>query len=297
MEDQAEKLREMVERSTQSGVGAAPATARVVAVTSGKGGVGKTNLSINLAIALARHGKRVLLMDADLGLANIDVCLGIIPRFNLSHVLSGERELDEIIIEGPEGVRIIPSGSGGVRELAYIGEEARTRFVHDLGQLEGSADILLVDTGAGMSRNTVSFVLAAQEVVVITTPEPTSLMDAYGIIKVATREKPEQKMKLVVNMVRDLRDAREASNKIIILAKKFLGREIENLGYILHDRNMPRAVREQRALLVSYPTSNAASCINNIATKLVGDGGEEIGPAGISGFFANLTRSLKREKG
>jgi flagellar biosynthesis protein FlhG len=300
MEDQAERLREIVRRSTAAAGGepAVPARARVIAVTSGKGGVGKTNLSINLSIALARQGKRVLLMDADLGLANVDVCLGIIPRYNLGHVLSGERELNEIIVEGPEGIRVIPSGSGGVRELAYIGESARSHFVEELTQLEGTADVLVVDTGAGMSRNTMSFILAAQEVVVITTPEPTSLMDAYGIIKVATREKPGQRMKLVVNMVRDLKDAREASNKIIILAKKFLGREVENLGYILWDKNMPRAVREQRALLVGYPSSNAASCINNIASKLSGNGDAD-GPerSGIAGFFSNLARSIKREKG
>ncbi len=298
MEDQAKKLREMVRQSTAPGDKAvALPRARVIAVTSGKGGVGKTNLSINLSIALARQGKRVLLMDADLGLANVDVCLGIIPRYNLGHVLAGERELEEIIVEGPEGVRVIPSGSGGVRELAYIGETARSRFVEELTHLEGSADVLVVDTGAGMSRNTMSFILAAQEVVVITTPEPTSLMDAYGIIKVATREKPDQKMKLVVNMVRDLRDAREASNKIIILAKKFLGREVENLGYILWDRNMQRAVREQRALLVGYPSSNAASCINNIAFKLGGDGTGEEERSGLTGFFGNLARALKLEKG
>ncbi len=298
MEDQAEKLRELVRQSTDFEEKAVmPSRARVIAVTSGKGGVGKTNLSINLSIALARQGKRVLLMDADLGLANVDVCLGIIPRYNLGHVLTGERELEEIIVEGPEGIRVIPSGSGGVRELAYIGETARSRFVEELTQLEGSADVLVVDTGAGMSRNTMSFILAAQEVVVITTPEPTSLMDAYGIIKVATREKPGQKMKLVVNMVRDLRDAREASNKIIILAKKFLGREVENLGYILWDRNMQRAVREQRALLVGYPGSNAASCINNIASKLGGEGAGEEERSGLTGFFGNLARAFKKESG
>ena len=178
MQDQAERLRQLVGRLNVP-FAVAPSNSpnpncRVIAFTSGKGGVGKTNISVNFALALATRGKRVLLFDADMGLANVDVMLGIIPQFTLLHVLNGQKKLPEIIIEGPHGIRLVTSGSGGVQELADLNEVQRSKFLEALVELQHQSDFILIDTGAGLHRNVLAFVLAADEVVVVTTPEPTA---------------------------------------------------------------------------------------------------------------------------
>src|SRR6185369_6115684 len=173
---------------------------RVIAVTSGKGGVGKTNITVNLALALSRKGLKVLLMDADMGLANVDVLFGIIPKHTLVSVLNGQKTLKEIIVEGPEGVRIVASGSGGVQELADLNESQRNKFLQALMELQHESDVILVDTGAGLHRNVLAFAIAAEEVLIVTTPEPTALMDAYGMMKVLHREKKDPVIRVLVNM-------------------------------------------------------------------------------------------------
>lgn len=191
MRDQAEKLRILartIKNQVESEIKGNGKKTRIIAVTSGKGGVGKTNFTINFALSLMAYGQKVIVLDADLGLANIDVILGISPKYNLYHVLKGEKTIQEIIVPGPQGLQIIAGGSG-IQELANLRRWQVEQFIAKLGELEGLADILIIDTAAGLSRNVMSFVLAADEVIVITTPEPTAITDAYGLVKVMTTKK------------------------------------------------------------------------------------------------------------
>lgn len=273
MADQAENLRQLAKRirmSEESPRVALPSASRVIAVTSGKGGVGKTSLSVNLSLALVKRGRRVLVFDADLGLANVDVLMGLIPRFNLGHVLAGKKELRDIVIEGPGGVQIIAAGSGGAVELAQLKESQRERFIDNLSQIESLADIVILDTGAGITRNTTAFVLAADEIILVTTPDPTAIMDAYGLIKAVSLEKKNPNIRLVVNMVTTVKEARETSSKLILLARRFLNIEIENLGYVVRDNHVLRSVRKQIPLMIGSPDSPAAVCIRNLAGKIAG---------------------------
>lgn len=300
MQDQAEKLREMVRRlrvdvPATEGSGVRRRVCRRVAVTSGKGGVGKTNLSVNLAIALSRKGLRVLLVDADLGLANVDVMLGIIPQYTLAHVVQGQRRLEEVILEGPEGVRLVASGSGGVQELAEMGESQRARFLQSLEGLEADVDVLLIDTGAGIHRNVLSFALAADEVLLVTTPEPTALMDAYGMIKVLHRERPDVHIRLTVNQAGSAAEADEAARKLVVLARRFLGFEIEVLAHLPRDTGVWQAVKRQRPVLLSAPASPFASAVQRLADSLTAGSGA--GEAGAVGQFFRRVAQLFAGKG
>ncbi len=196
---------------------------RTIAITSGKGGVGKSNLTVNLAICLARLGKKVLVLDADLGLANIDVMMGLSPKDKtLQYVVNGRKRIQDIVLEGPEGVQVIANGSG-IQELANLSDVERRRIIGEVSNLEGKYDFLLVDTGAGISKNVMSFILATEEIVIVTTPEPTAVMDAYGIIKVVSQQNRDVRVKLVVNMVKNKTEAQEVINKIISVSQRFLG--------------------------------------------------------------------------
>lgn len=298
MKDQATKLRQMV---YGLGSGTSPETprvfrrtttrCRVLAVTSGKGGVGKTNLSVNLALALSRQGLRVLLVDADLGLANVDVVLGMIPQFTLVHVLRGLKTLPEIVLDGPEGLKLIAAGSGGVQELADLDEAQRERFIQGLAELQSQADVVLIDTGAGLHRNVLAFALAADEAVVVTTPEPTALMDAYGMIKVIQMERKDPIIRLVVNMAGSAAEAEEAGKKLVMLAKRFLNLDIEYAGFIPRDMAMVKAVKEQRPVLMSRTDSPAALSLTRLAESLWSSGAPTTGAEGHLGqFFRRVTQ-------
>jgi flagellar biosynthesis protein FlhG len=218
---------------------------------------------------MAQQGKNVLLFDADMGLANVDVMLGIIPQYTLANVLSGQKTLPEIVVEGPGGIRLIASGSGGVQELADLSESQRNKFLEALLNLQYQAEVILIDTGAGLHRNVLAFALAAEEVVVITTPEPTALMDAYGMIKILYREKRNPVIKVVVNMASTSLEADEAGKKLVILSKRFLNLEVDYLGYIPRDPLVIRSVKEQKPVLLSSPLGPAAVSLNRIAEKLL----------------------------
>lgn len=275
MKDQASRLRQLV-----SGMGSkdsveavhpfhrGPSRCRVLAVTSGKGGVGKTNVAVNLAIALSRKGLRVLLMDADLGLANVDVILGMIPQYNLMHVLQGLKTLPEIVIDGPEGLKLIAAGSGGIQELANLNEIQREDLLQGLAEIQNESDVVLIDTGAGLHRNVLAFALAADETIIVTTPEPTAMMDAYGMIKVIHLERKDPLIRLIVNMAGSATEAEEAGKKLVLLAKRFLNLDVEYVGYIPRDMSMVRAVKEQRPVLMSQSTSPAAQSLLRLAESL-----------------------------
>lgn len=258
--DQAARLRELVARGP-SGEG------RVIAVASGKGGVGKTSIVVNLSLALARRRKRVLLLDADLGLANVDILLGLVPRWDLSQVVRGEKELKEIVIEGPEGIRLIPGGSG-VQELADLTPSQREHLIRSLGQVTEGTDFFLIDTSAGISRNVLSFAAAAGEAIVVTTPEPTAITDAYGLIKGLSRLKV--KLHLLVNRAATWAEGRETAERLRSTARRFLNLEVACLGVIPEDKAAGLAVREQKPLLLSYPSSAAARAIGEVADHLLG---------------------------
>lgn len=242
-------------------------SARIIAVTSGKGGVGKTTFTINLAIALANLGYQTFLIDADLGTANVDVLLNLNPKHNLTHVVNGEVPLQDIIVEGPAGIQVIPGGSG-LQELANLNDFQFNRLLKSFDELERFADVILIDTGAGISKNVTNFLLASDDVIVITTPEPHSLMDAYAITKVVGAKK-RTGIKLVVNRVESAREADDTHAKLASAAERFLGVKLVSAGYILDDPNVGRTIRKQQAVMDVAPNSWAAQCIRRIAGGLM----------------------------
>lgn len=281
--DQAEPLRELVEKSANRrprllGDGyagdhadavlpAQQSSARVIAITSGKGGVGKTNFAVNLGISLSQAGNKVLLMDADLGMANIDIVLGVIPPFNLFHVIRGEKTLAETVISGPGGLQILAGGSG-VYELAELSAWQLERLIHSFRDLDDKLDYLLIDTGAGIGRRVMSFLASAQETIVITTPEPTAVTDAYGLIKMLYLGGVNPKIRVVVNMVETADEASQIFERLNTACERFLGAKITFLGYVLKDPAVSRAVKEQVPFLLSRPTSKASRCILDITSRI-----------------------------
>ena len=229
MADQAEKLREMVQtKNGNSGNGSKKT--RIIAISSGKGGVGKTNISINMALAYAQLGKKVIVMDADLGLANVNVVLGVIPKYNLYHLIRKQKTMRDIILDTNYGIQIV-AGASGFSKIANLSEEERTNFITELSELS-TADIIIVDTGAGVSNNVLSFIAAADDVLIVTTPEPTAITDAYGIIKIIATEINNLNLglKLVVNRVKGIADGKKVANRVINIASQFLNLKVDYLG-------------------------------------------------------------------
>lgn len=293
MKDQAEKLRSMtqsIKLKIESDIFREINRTRIVVVTSGKGGVGKTNFALNLAISLADAGKKAILLDADMGMANVDIILGLVPKYNLFHVVRQEKELKEIIIPGPHGIQIIPGGSG-IFQLANMGDYELKQVIYQLGKLEGQCDFMVIDTGAGIANNVLSFAVMADDIIVLTTPEPTSLTDAYGVIKTATTREARGKYHLVVNRANSESQGIVIGQKLKSVCERFLGVEVDVLGYVAEDRAVHSAVMKQEALVVHAPKSSAAQSIRRIATRLCNKNGDVTAkePIGIKGFFRSLT--------
>ena len=241
---------------------------RVMAVSSGKGGVGKSTVVVNLAVAFDRLGKRVLIMDADLGLANIDILLGITPKQNISHVLEGQKSLREVLVQGPGNVRIMPASSG-VQKLTQLSDEQKLLLLEILDELESEVDVVLIDTGAGISDTVLYFNLAAQEKIIVVTPEPTSLTDAYALVKVLYTRHGERHFKVLVNSVEDEKKAKTIFAKISKVADHFLdGISMDYLGCIPHDLNVSRAIIQQRPFIDVYPSSPAAKAFLALAQRI-----------------------------
>jgi|CXWL01.1.fsa_nt_gi flagellar biosynthesis protein FlhG len=241
---------------------------RVIAVASGKGGVGKTSLTANLAVTLARQGQRVCVLDADLGLANLDVVYGLAPRESLLHVLRGDRRLADVIVEGPAGVRVIPAASG-IAELTALGASEQQILLDAVEELDGSVDVLLVDTAAGISSNVLYFAAAAAEVLVVITPEPTALTDAYALVKVLSTRHAVREFQVVVNMARGAADATGAFRRLARAAERFLGVRLEYQGYVPDDDAVGRAVRVQTPVVLGAPGTPASLAIASLADRLV----------------------------
>jgi flagellar biosynthesis protein FlhG len=274
--DQAETLREMARSATKAqGVDSSqgPAVAdqhglRVISVTSGKGGVGKSNVVSNLAIALSTQGKKVLILDADLGLGNLDVLLGLSPPYNLNNVLNGEKSISEIIVDGPAGIKIIPAGSG-VQEFTSLGQHEKLKLLDELDMLEEKFDIMIVDTEAGISENVTYFSVAAQEIIVVVTPEPTSITDVYALIKLLATRYSEHHFKVLVNMAKDSEDALEVFRKLANVAGRFLDISLDYLGCVIKDEKVVEAVKRQKAVSELFPESEAAACFTTLAKRVI----------------------------
>ena len=240
---------------------------RVIAITSGKGGVGKTNIATNLAYHLSQMNRKTLVLDADMGLANIDVVLGIAPKYNLYHVLRGEKALCDVIVDGPGGMKILPATSG-IQEMADLSKGEKLALLDELDGLGTQLDFLLIDTAAGIAGNVIYFNVAAREIIVVVSPEPTSITDAYALIKILYSNYGEKRFMLLVNMVRNSNEAREVFLKVSNATSHFLNLSIEYLGYVLEDSKVTEAVRRQKALAEIYPDSRANKCLQSIARKL-----------------------------
>jgi flagellar biosynthesis protein FlhG len=240
---------------------------RVIAVTGGKGGVGKTNVSANLGVALAMHGERVLLLDADLGLANVDVLLGLQPSVNLSHVINGDCALDDVLMDGPHGLRIIPAASG-MKRMAELGHAEHAGLIRAFSTLSFNPEILLVDTAAGISDSVVTFVRAAHEVLVVVCDEPASITDAYAMIKILHREYGVDRFRVLANMVHSMLEGNELYKKLAKVTDRFLDVNLDYVGAIPHDEYLRKAVQKQRALVDAYPRSKAALAFGKVAQKV-----------------------------
>ncbi len=293
--DQAATLREIRKRGTLDGVlpvTGAQATAsglrhqniRVISVTSGKGGVGKTNIAANLAYLLSRRDKRVLILDADAGLANIDVILGIRSPYNLYHVLKGEKKLAEAIVTGPGGIRILPSSSG-IPEMADLSRGQKLTLIDELNTLHGALDVMLIDTGAGISSNVMYFNMAAKEIMVVTTPEPTALTDAYALIKVLYQRHAKRRFRLIVNMAKSATEAKEVYDRVSRATDHFLNLTIEYLGFVLLDEKVREAIRQQKAVAEIFPNAKASRCLAEIAEKISSETLDEYDENGSIKFF------------
>lgn len=241
---------------------------KVIAVTGGKGGVGKTNVSINLAIAMAQLGKRVMVLDADLGLANCDVMLGLRVQKNLSHVLNGEAELDDILIEGPAGIKIIPATSGS-QNMTELSPAEHAGLIRAFSEMKTQVDILLIDTAAGISDMVMSFSRASQDVLVVVCDEPSSITDAYALMKILSRDHDVQRFKIIANMVRSLREGQELFAKLTRVTDRFLDVNLELVSTVPYDENVRKAARKQKAFVEAFPKSGASMAVKNLAMRVI----------------------------
>lgn len=299
MDDQATRLRRLVEDKTANYGKASDQrnTAaeleakgpRTIAITSGKGGVGKTNLTVNLAIALGKKGQRVIVIDADMGTANVDVLLGTSSKQNLMSLLEDGVELEDVLLRGPYGVSYI-SGGSGMEHAWELSTIQRQVIFNKLAGCEAWADIILVDTGAGVGKNVLDFIMASDEVLLLTTPEPTSLTDGYAVLKAYRQVSEQPSIKLIVNRVFDVMESTEAANKLIRTADKFLDMKLECMGYIFDDSHLVRAVRQQVPVIESYPNSLAAQCLEALANNIL-SGKQDTIKLGWRGFLRKFFRN------
>ena len=262
-------------------------SSRVIAITSGKGGVGKTNIVGNLGYAFAKLGKKVLILDADLGLGNLDVLLGLAPKYNLSHVILGERKIDEILVEGPAKMNILPASSG-IQELTNLNKDQKIEILTQLDLLIDSVDVLFIDTAAGISSNVMDFNATAQEVVVVVSPEPTSITDAYALMKVLSLKYSGKACKLIVNMVRRPEEGREVFRQLQIVTDRFLDITIEYLGYVLFDGKVTKGVKTQKIVSELYPDTPASRCFADISRKIANMSPLNLPKGGSNLFWRHL---------
>ncbi|MBO5116161.1 MAG: MinD/ParA family protein [Treponema sp.] len=282
MEEQLNELKEMMKNEHKT---------RIIAITSGKGGVGKSNFAVNMAIAYAQLGKKVILIDGDLGMANVNVLLNIVPQYNLMHVINKKKSMKEIIMDTEFGIKFI-AGANGFSKIANLSVEELEYFAKQFSSL-GNADIIIIDTGAGIANNVLQFVAAADEVYVLTTPEPTAITDAYGIIKIITTEIVDRtvNLKLVVNRVHSVEEGKRISERIINIVGQFLNYKVEYLGCVFEDPIVQASVIRQKPFMVVNPTSKPAVCLKHIVGKI-----EKTEPEYSEGVASFLKKFLGKRK-
>jgi flagellar biosynthesis protein FlhG len=283
--DQADNLRQIVAAERRKSM-----PLRVVAVTSGKGGVGKTNFSANLAVLSAKAGRRVLIIDADLGLANVEILFGLKPRHHLGDLLAGTLTIDQVLAHGPQGIRVLPAGSG-MQSLTHLDAAQKRVLIAALDPLEDEFDLVIIDSGAGIGDNVLFFVGAAQEAILVVSPEPTSLTDAYATVKVLSQQAGVRHFSVVVNTAPHELRAREIFEKLNAVTDRFLKANVRYLGYLPRDENVHRAVMAQRPLLDAFPQSPYSRALSVIGGKLL----KETSPSQMDGGLKFLWQRLFRE--
>ncbi len=273
-----------------------PRPVKVIAVTGGKGGVGKTNVTANLGLALIARGREVMILDADLGLANVDVLLGLQPRFNLSHVINGECSLEDVIVTGPRGLQVVPAASG-VRRMASLSGPEHSGIIHAFSELYHSLDVLLVDTAAGISESVLAFSHAAHHVVVVVCDEPASITDAYALIKVLNRDHGVRRFQILSNQTRTVGEGRELFGKIARVCERFLDVSLEFMGAVPHDDYVRRAIQEQAAVVEAYPACQASVAFKDLAARADKWPAPEGARGHVEFFIERLVRSGSDEVG
>ncbi len=274
--------------NVQHASGGSRPAARVLAVTSGKGGVGKTNIATNLALCMASPERRVLLLDADISLGNLDLLLNVRCKYNISHVINGSKRVEEIIEPGPQGLQII-CGASGLDQLADMGESEQHRLLQNLSGLQHASDTIIIDTAAGISNSVVSFCLAADHVLVVTTPEATAMTDAYGMIKVLVRKRYEGPISVVVNMAHSIEEGKKIYQRLADVAARFLKADLYYAGVLLKDERLCAAVRSRQPVVLAYPKSQIAGSFNALAVRL---GGIDCSRGSNGSFFGKVFRWL-----
>lgn len=278
MLDQAERLRQLASKDNYN-------KPKILTITSGKGGVGKSNIVVNLAITLQKMGKKVLIFDADIGMGNDDVLMGFLPKYNVFDIIFNKKEIDEVLITGPFGIKLLPAGSG-INKIEELTEEEREIFLKKLEAID-NVDYILMDTGAGINRSVLAFVACAEELVVVTTPEPTSLTDAYSLLKAVNHFKLKTTAKLIVNRTMDYKEGQATYDKFNKAVKKFLKMDLDFLGIVSDDKKVTQSVRNQKPFVINYPNCEATKDIAAIANTLCGLEGSSQG-TGVQGLFRKI---------
>lgn len=291
MPDQAERLRAKVQQSSLHNT----RSTRLITVTSGKGGVGKSNVTLNFALGLAETGQKVVIFDVDLGLANLDVLMGITARYHLLDILDKNVTLWEIMEKGPRGLELIAGGSGFTQFL-QLDDQKISRLLDQLSLLQGYADTVLLDTGAGISKESMQFILCSDEVFLVTTPEPTAITDAYAVIKMIHSQNPHTQIKLIINRSSSPREGKHTADKLTMVAKKFLGMDVQTLGFVDDDPSVSLAVKQQQPFLMAYPHSQAAKSIRLLVRAHLGSEGARQRDTGGFRSFLSKIRDMIREQ-
>ncbi|WP_019119136.1 MinD/ParA family protein [Brevibacillus massiliensis] len=289
MHDQAKQLRERL--FLREGM----RRTRIVTITSGKGGVGKSNFTLNFALGLKAKGQKVMILDVDIGFANLDVLMGISPKHHLLDLLKPDKTVWDVVERGPDGLEFIAGGSG-FTQLTQFDDADLSRFLGKISSLQGHVDTVLLDTGGGITNESLQFMLSADEVLLVTTPEPTAIMDAYAVIKMIHSYNPQMRIRMVINRVASEREGKQTADKLTLVARQFLGMEVETLGYIADDIRVAKAVKQQTPFFLLYPQTQASKSICSLVDAYLQKGteGAQAQGEGMGGFLTRIKRWIRK---